>query len=141
MGVPDLVPDIGVIRSLFHEASQQGSRSTVLTDLRWMLGILGAVLLGLVTYHAPPWLLISASVATGLCVFVFLAAYVYFCLANPEFLRSEKFALSKMAIEHSLKGDSDSGYKMTPVIDGQAITGLPSGTEALPDSIDDETGH
>ena len=36
----------------------------------------------------------------------FVIAYAYFAITAPDSLRSERFTLSKMAIEHSSKGDN-----------------------------------
>ncbi len=40
---------------------------------------------------------------------MYLAAYIFFMIRSPDALRSEKFTLSKLAIEHSAKGDNLSG--------------------------------
>ena len=44
-----------------------------------------------------------------LSVSIYLLSYVYYALKNPDALRSERFTLSKMAIEKNLIGDDKAG--------------------------------
>jgi hypothetical protein len=51
--------------------------------------------------------------AVFLCVFLllFLVSYIYFGIKNPDYLRSEQYSLSKMAIERGLLGDNLTGLR------------------------------
>lgn len=100
---------IELIRSFLEQATAQGSRSTALSPLGWLAAILSSALFGAFIAHAPNWATISIMVALCLSVFMYLAAYIFFMIRSPDALRSEKFTLSKLAIEHSAKGDNLSG--------------------------------
>lgn len=45
-----------------------------------------------------------------LVLLVFLGAYIYLLLRDPDALRSEEFSLNKMALEKGLVGDSTHGF-------------------------------
>jgi hypothetical protein len=62
----------------------------------------------------------------GMTVCIFLAFYMYFAVKNPDALRSEKYTLSKMAIEKNLIGDDKVGLQ--EVGDLEVVPG----TSALP---------
>jgi predicted membrane channel-forming protein YqfA (hemolysin III family) len=96
----------GTFMQLFERSVANGSRSTVMTPLAWMIGILLAALVALIPVSAPSWII---QWVTGLFVVsavIYIAGFVYFGLTNPELLRTERFSLSKMAIEKSVRGDS-----------------------------------
>ena len=46
----------------------------------------------------------------GLDVLIYFIAYCYFMVKSPDALRSEKFTLSKLAIERSVIGDNLTGF-------------------------------
>jgi hypothetical protein len=100
---------IELLRSFLQQATATGSKSTVLTDLRWFAAIFASALLVAMRYNAPFWMLVFLSVLLGMDSLLYLAAYVYFALRSPDALRSEKFTLSKLAIEKSIVGDSLTG--------------------------------
>ena len=58
---------------------------------------------------APEWLLITLALFLGLCVVLFVGAYIYLLINNPDALRSETYTLQKIALEKGLFGDSISG--------------------------------
>ena len=97
------------LQMLLQQAEASGSKSTVLKDLRWFAGILVVALLGCVKYGAPSWLLVGMASVVGVVTVAYLCAYGYFAHKSPDSLRSEKFTLSKMAIEKSIKGDNLAG--------------------------------
>lgn len=87
-----------------------GSRSTVLSDLRWLLGIV-AIIFGIaLRYQAPLWALVTVCVVLCIAFALYCAAYVFFSFKDPAALRSEKFGLSKLAIEKSVTGDNVAGF-------------------------------
>ena len=55
---------------------------------------------------APPWVLIVLMIGFGVIVGVFVWAFIFFSYRSPDYLRSEKYTLTKLAIEHSQKGDN-----------------------------------
>ena len=97
----------------FREALEQyaakGSRSTALKPIHWYLGVTGSVALGSIQLSAPTWITLVCVSVFGLGAVMFLAAYTYFALKNPDALRSEKYVLGKMAMEKSLMGDNLAG--------------------------------
>jgi len=86
-----------------------GSRSTAITPLQWMMFILVSGILGLIRLSAPVWLLWIFGILIVLVFLLYAAMYIYFASKNPNALRSEKFELSKMAMERGLIGDSETG--------------------------------
>lgn len=101
---------IELIRSFLEQANATGTRSTVLTDLRWFAAIVLSALLVAFKVTAPFWMLIMLACLLGLISLVYLTAYIYFGLRNPDALRSERFTLSKLAIERSITGDNLAGF-------------------------------
>jgi hypothetical protein len=101
---------IELFRSLLQQASAQGSRSTVLNPLGWALAISLSGVLGSVYAHCPPWVTTLFCVFASIVLVFYLASYVYFALTNSDALRSERFTLSKMAIEKNIIGDSLQGF-------------------------------
>lgn len=87
-----------------------GSKSTALTSLQWLIGLL---ITGTVSaaYWVPsePWLWRVLAGVTGLTIIAFMCAYFYLLVKQPDALRSERYSLSKIMIERGLVGDSVSG--------------------------------
>lgn len=98
-----------VFKELFSRAGPDGSRSTALQSLHWMIvSILGALLIGAwLEFH---WLLL-VTFALILIGFVCLFGYSYYFLLheNLDALRSETYSLKKMSIEKGITGDSTQG--------------------------------
>ena len=99
------------IRALISRSSASGGRSTALHPLGWLAGILTTGLIGAIAYKPPEWVLVTLAVFLGLTILVYLVTYIGFSIKNPDALRSEKFTLSKMALEKNLIGDSQFGLK------------------------------
>lgn len=112
------------IYSLFQQATASGSRSTVLADLRWAAAIIFGALLAVLTLKAPSWILVFLAVILGAVFLLYFAAYVFFALRNPDYLRSEKYTLSKLAIEKSVKGDNIAGF-IDPINEQRALQAIP----------------
>jgi hypothetical protein len=102
------MPDF--LYSFLQRATTTGARSTVLTDLRWFLGLVISGLLIAWHIQSPSWLLALFGVVLGLAVLIYFCAFIYFGITNPDALRSERFSLSKLAIERSITGDSVKGF-------------------------------
>ena len=92
-----------------EQATASGSRSTALQPLAWLAGILTTGLVFSPSWGAPAWVSVSLAIMLGCSVTLFLASYVYYAVKNPDALRSERFTLSKMAIEKNLIGDDRAG--------------------------------
>lgn len=63
---------------------------------------------------------------------IYLASYIIYALKNPDALRSEKYTLSKMAIEKNLIGDDISGLIEVGDYDN------PPASPALPNKLEGE---
>lgn len=94
---------------LAHHSMARGGRSTALHALQWVLGMFIAAIPTIIWAGAPIWLIVTIAGAIAIVLFVFLGAYIYLLIKNPDALRSEHFSLSKMALEKGLVGDSISG--------------------------------
>src|SRR2546421_9756017 len=103
------MPNIEMIRALFEQAFARQSRSTVMNPLAWLIAVLLAGLSGAVISHAPEWLLAILGGFLSVSIVIFLGLYLFFAFKSPDLLRSEKFYLTKMAIEKSIRGDNITG--------------------------------
>ena len=108
------MPGIELIRSFLQQATLQGSKSTVLSPLGWALATVIGGLIGVQWAKAPLWIsgLLGAGVA--LLLLAYVVAYFIFVFRSPESLRSERYSLSKLAIEKSVKGDNLAGFAEMP---------------------------
>jgi hypothetical protein len=107
------------------------SRSDILRPLTWLVGLFLFATIGLVASAAPQWMLIGAGSVLGATVLLYLGAYIYCLICNPDALRSERYSIQKMAIEHGLLGDSDAGQ----------FTRKEAGFDRSPDSMTKQIEH
>lgn len=103
------MPPPEIIKALLSQATATGARSTVLQPLAWLSVILIIGTSILPVRDAPNWLVILYAVLLVVSVLTYIFSYVYFAIKSPDALRSEKFTLSKMAIEKNLIGDNMTG--------------------------------
>jgi hypothetical protein len=87
-------------------AEGRASRSTALQPMLFLDLICFASVGGAVTAGAKPWAVVSLLCIAGLCAVATIAVYCYYAVKRPDLLRSEKFAIRKMELEHSATGDS-----------------------------------
>lgn len=99
-----------IVSALKEQMHATLSRSDVLRPLAWLIGLLLTGVVAVAIGKAPEWLLVLlASLLVG-CILLYGVAYVYcLMLKDPDLLRSEKYSLQKMAIEHGLIGDNHVG--------------------------------
>lgn len=99
------MPGIALIRSFLQQASAQGSRSTALNPLGWLVALLMPGVVATSIWSVP--VVVTMTLLVMLCAASVLygGAYIYFMLKDPDALRSEKFTLSKMALERTAVGD------------------------------------
>ena len=105
-----IMPGIELIRSFLQQASAQGSRSTALNPLGWALSIIFSAMIGAGVAHMPTWVLIMLGVFESFAVAAYLIAYFFLLVKDRDALRSERFQLSKMALERSVVGDNIKGF-------------------------------
>jgi hypothetical protein len=97
------------ITALLNQASAQGSRSTVLRPLGWLLVICVAGLLACIEMKAPFWVFVLFAAMTALCFVLYLSAYIFCLLRDRDALRSETYSIQRLAIEKGFVGDSLAG--------------------------------
>jgi len=102
------------------------SRSDVLKPIAWLIGILATATLALTFSKAPEWLLICVAICMLFAVALYVGAYVFCLIKDRDALRSEKYSLQKMAIEHGILGDN-----MTGIIDSTATEVQPASVSAI----------
>ncbi|WCJ61877.1 hypothetical protein [Agrobacterium tumefaciens] len=85
------------------------SRSDVLKPLAWLITILISATIMLTYVKAPENLIYLSFGLAGVTTLLYFFAYVFCLLKDRDALRSEKYSLNKMAIEHGLLGDSNTG--------------------------------
>lgn len=117
------------LRSIFSQHTARGARSTALHALQWTLGIVLTGITASLLSGAPTWLSIAMTVFAGLVLTVFLFAYVFLLLTNPDALRSEQYFLSKLAIEKGLVGDSNVGLVDADVVEMRTLAPLIASTD------------
>src|SRR5687768_14492835 len=95
-----------ILKTLLQQATTEGTRSTALKSLGWLIAMLLPSTLGAFALETPNWLGVSLAVATGVSVTLYLFAYVYLLRTDRDALRSERYSLTKLAIEKGVYGDS-----------------------------------
>ena len=116
-----------ILQSLLQHANASGSKSTALQPLVWVITVLTTALVAAVQVQASPWIVGGLAVLAGVVVLALLAAYWHFAVKNPDYLRSERFNLTKMQIEKNQLGDTSVGFKDSyaklpalPALEGEA---------------------
>jgi len=106
--------------------SAELTRSDVLRPLIWPNAGLLLLLATAFSSGAPEWMV--RTIFGMLIVFMALYAvsYCFFALTDADALRSEKYKLQKMAIEHGLLGDSITGLqKIEDMSETKVIEAVP----------------
>ncbi len=117
-----------LIRALFQQMVETGSKSTILKQLGVALSMLLSATILAFYLHLPLLLGIVFAVFTGITLALYLFTHTYCLLKNPELLRSEKHSIQKLAIEKGFVGDSLQG-----IFEVKNVTGL-----SLPDARAEE---
>jgi hypothetical protein len=110
-----------LVTMLREQMSSTLSRSDVLKPLAWLIGILtGATALFLYA-KAPDWLIAALGASLLTSVFLYFGSYLFCLFKDRDALRSEKYSLNKMAIQHGVYGDSSVGIVPAPALESRAI--------------------
>lgn len=116
------MPMFGQIMTAMREQmSATLSRSDVLKPLAWLVGLLLLATFGMVATKAEMLIQYICLGLTVSSVLLYGAAYVFCLRHDRDALRSEKYSINKMAIEHGLLGDSETGL-FDPTDDAQERT-------------------
>lgn len=100
---------IQLLNSLLQHSSAEGSKSTAMQPLAWAIGLLLTATLFAFYFKTPEWV---GQILIGLCiimVLLYIGAYIYFMLKDPDALRSERYTLKKMEIQKGFQGDNLTG--------------------------------
>jgi hypothetical protein len=103
------MPPISLIKAFLEQATAQGSRSTVLRPLGWMISICATGALTGVYLKAPLWLIVLFAGLAGLAGVLYIGAYIFCLLTDKDALRTERYSIQKLAIEKGFVGDSIAG--------------------------------
>jgi hypothetical protein len=126
------MPSPEIFQAFMSQASSSATRSTSLQPLAWLSGILTSGLVVAGSSNVPNWALVILAIFLGLTVLLYLVSYVYYIFKDPDALRSEKYTLSKMALEKNLIGDDQSGLVEIEENVRPINPSLPSGNKELP---------
>lgn len=96
-------------RSLLQQSKIGYSRTSALNPVQWIFVISTGSLLGSLGFHAPSWVLILFGSFSALTLVLFGFSFIFFVFKDPDALRSERYSLSKLAIEKGLIGDDIKG--------------------------------
>lgn len=97
------------IRALLQQSDMKGSKSTAMSALAWLIAVLVAALTACLKLSTPDWILRIIVALLTIAVLIYMGLYVFLAIKAPDALRSEKYSLSKMAIEKSFRGDNLTG--------------------------------
>jgi hypothetical protein len=115
------------MRQMLEAAKVDGAKSSSLNPLQWLVGICFTGTAGLCYATSSVWIGAGGLLLTaGLCAF-YCIAYWRQMKDNPDALRSERYSLSKLAIEKGLVGDN-----VTDLIDPRVIEAEPAKNEEGP---------
>lgn len=111
-------PTMSEFRQLISSIREQMTANLSRSDVLRPLGILSAGLLaGLLTsagLHASDAIVNTLLILLILSVGLYLFSYTFCLLKDRDALRSEKYSIQKMAIEHGIYGDSHLGIVVNP---------------------------
>lgn len=98
-----------LLRDILEDYSAKGVRSSALQPIFWMLGLLLGGIVATVKFGGPHWLLVTLTILLIILLGISLFAFLYLLFKDRDALRSERFALQKLAIEKMSFGDSKQG--------------------------------
>ncbi len=139
------------IQHFLQEAHSKVARSTALHSLIWGLGILVTGISLSIGVGASVWVVAILIGAVMLLFVNIIVAFWYLLFKNPDMLRSESYAISKMMLEQGLRGDNITGLikprprvilpdsNILPAIDNAVNFGISDNDQI--DSVVDEDGE
>lgn len=109
------MPNFFAIAASLREQMQANlTRSDILRALIFPTSIFMTGLIANIYVKGPREVTILLCTLLTLCFLVYMLAFVYCLFNDRDALRSEKYNVSKMAIEHGVYGDSSSGLLEPP---------------------------
>lgn len=98
-----------ILTAMREQMNATLSRSDVLKPLAWLVGLLLFASVAMVFAKAETLIQYGCLGVTAFTVFLYAGAYLFCLKHDRDALRSEKYSINKMAIEHGLIGDSSAG--------------------------------
>jgi predicted neutral ceramidase superfamily lipid hydrolase len=100
------MPPLKLIEALLQQAIAEGSRSTALKPLGWLLAMLLPSTLLSVWEKSSLWLAVFLAIVSMVVFAVYIGAFLYLLVHDRDALRSETYSLRKMAIQQGAAPDS-----------------------------------
>ena len=94
---------------LFQHQAGSGKKSTALQPIIYLSVPIFAAIFVSFQLDSPLWISVALFIILSVVILLFVGAYIYFMLKNPDALRSEKFNITKYAMERGLIGDDTLG--------------------------------
>jgi hypothetical protein len=116
---------------MFLQAGGRQARSNVISTLGIFLTVMTGGLISAAYVDAEWWIKALFALGLWLGIVLYLSAYVYFAIKDPELLRSEQFTLSKMALEKGMIGDTEKGF--VDPMKNEGILTIPASAPQLED--------
>lgn len=123
--MPEFLRLVATLREQMHA---ELTRSDVLRVLVWPILILLLGLLSALAAGAPKWVLLGLGGFAAAFLLIYLVSFVALLIYDRDALRTEKYNLQKMAIEHGLLGDSDTGLMRREIAETAGATKMIEGT-------------
>ena len=96
---------VQILHQFLEKYIGSGKKSTALQPIVIVALILLLGVLGSIQVKAPSWMSVTLFCMFVGSILLFGVAYIYFMRNNPYALRSEKFNITKVAMERGLIGD------------------------------------
>ena len=119
--MPDFLQLVSMLREQMNATL---SRSDVLRPLASLVAIIAFACVVLSYVKAPDWLLTMCGVCFLGAILLYAVSYIYCLFKDRDALRSEKYSLHKMAIEHGIFGDNIAGMTEITVPSGQNVPAI-----------------
>lgn len=100
---------MGIVSALREQMHATLSRSDILRPLTGLISILLTASLISLYFGFAAWFCYGLGTFLFLSLLLYLFTYGLSAIFRPDVLRSEKYALQKMALEHNIVGDSSTG--------------------------------
>lgn len=113
------MPEIALIKAFLEKATVEGSRTTVLKPLAWLIAILVGATMGAFSTPTPNWIGVAFAILIIVLTLLYTLAYGYCLFTDKDALRSETYSIQKLAIEKGYVGDNVMGR----LIPAQPIAG------------------
>ena len=90
---------ISEIKQILQTSDATGTKSNIIRPLLWLIGTLISSTIAAFSFSAPVWFAIMLGSLACFVIIFTLTVYGYCLIKHPDYLRSEKFVIHKMALE------------------------------------------